>query len=120
MSKEKNFEKDELINDAHIQPDEILNEPTINEVKKEENLNEVFKTNSPKTELVNDIATSAPVLTMRQHYQKMIEGKNFELSFSGRKIYDSKSNVGFQILEDGLLVDRVKYAFTGVTFRIKS
>lgn len=120
MSKEKKFKKEELINDAHVQPDEILNEPAINEVKNEENLNEVFKTNAPKAELVNDITTSAPVLTMRQHYQKMIEGKNFELSFSGRKIYDSKSNVNFSILEDGLIVDKVKYAFTGVTFRIKS
>jgi hypothetical protein len=120
MSKDNEFNPEDLINDAHVQPDEILNEPAINEVKKEESLNEVFKIDAPKTELVRDVNTSAPVLTMKQHYQKMVEGKNFELSYGGKKIYDSKSNVGFQILEDGLMIDSAKYSFSGVTFRIKS
>ena len=120
MSKENDYNREDLINDAHIQPDEILNEPTINEVKKEENLNEVYRVGASKDEMIKDINSSAPVLSVRQRYQQMVEGKNFELSLGGKKIYDSKSNINFQIMEDGLLIDRVKYSFSGVTFRIKS
>ena len=113
-----NFTNKDLINDAHIQSDAILNEPAINEVKKEESLNEVYKINAPDAKLVQDVNTS-PVLTMKQKYTQMIEGKNFELSYGGKKIYDSKSNVGFQIVDDGVLIDRTKYGFNGLTFRIK-
>ena len=110
---------EELINDAHIKPETTLNEPIITEVKKEENLNEVYKVNAPKAELVQDIPT-APVLSVRQRHQKMVEGKNFELVYQGQKIYDSKSNINFQILENGVTVDRNQYSYAGLTFRIKS
>lgn len=121
MSKENSvFNKGELVNDAHIEKDAVLNEPALNEVKKGESLNEVYKIDTHNIKLFQDVNSSKPVLSLRQKYQQMIEGKKFEVSASGKKIYDSNSVVGFQITEEGLFVDRVKYSFDSVTLKINS
>lgn len=118
MTKKNKEKTEELVNDAHVEATDAVNEPALNEVKVEEKLNEVFELKDAEAKVIQDVP-SAPVLSVKQRYQKMVEGKNFELSVSGKTIYSSKSNVKFSMLEDGIMVDRQKYAYSGLTFRIK-
>jgi len=118
MGKKNKEKAEELVNDAHVEVVDAVNEPALNEVKVEEKLNEVFELKDAEAKVIQDVP-SVPVLSVKQRYQKMVEGKNFELSVSGKTIYSSKSNVKFSMLEDGVMIDRQKYSYSGLTFRIK-
>lgn len=122
MAKKKKIDEEsvELINDSSIETENKLNEPVTESFTKEENLNEVIVMKDPEVKLIQD-TPKMPIVTLstKQRYERMIEGKNFEISASGKAIYSSKSKIKLQLMEDGVMVDRVKYQYSGLTFRIK-
>lgn len=122
MAKKKKIDEEsfELINDSSIETENKLNEPVVESFTKEENLNEVIFMKDPEVKLIQDTPkTPVVVLSTKQRYEKMVEGKNFEISVSGKAVYNSKSKIKLQLMEDGVMIDRVKYQYSGLTFRIK-
>lgn len=121
MAKKKKVEEEfELINDSSTKTENKLNEPVVEAFTEEENLNEVIVVKDPEVKLIQDVPkTPVVVLSTKQRYERMIEGKSFEISVSGKAVYNSKSKIKLQLLEDGVMIDRVKYQYSGLTFRIK-
>lgn len=83
-----------------------------------ENINEVYTPNTEESELIQDLP-STPVLSNKQRHIKMLEGKNFEIAYVGKKIYDSKTKIKLEIEETGIILENKKYAYSNLTFRIK-
>ena len=83
-----------------------------------ENINEIYTPDTEGSELIQDLP-SAPILSNKQRHIKMLEGKNFEIAFNGKKIYDSKTKMKLEIGEVGIVLERVKYSYNNLTFRIK-
>lgn len=87
---------------------------------KEENLNEVFDTKPfENLEVIKDIAREPIHISMKAKYVALVEGKNYEISVKGLKVYDSKSKGNIAFEESGVMLERTMIPYSGLTLRLK-
>lgn len=88
--------------------------------KVEENLNEVFNTKPfENLEVIKDVAREPIQVSMKAKYVALVEGKNYEISIKGSKVYDSKSKGNISFEEGGVMIERTMIPYSGLTLRLK-
>jgi hypothetical protein len=110
-------------NEANLNVEPLAVTQNINteaNLPKEESLNEVFNTKPFETlEVIKDIAREPVQVSMKAKYVALVEGKNYEISVKGSKVYDSKSKGNISFEEGGILIERTMIPYSGLTLRLK-